>query len=479
MEMLQRSLHRRYKWQSILPERSVIEHLVYASLLENSPVEAADSAYAILEGYFIDWNEIRVTTVAELADTISMLPDPMASADRVRRGLKGVFDKIYLFDLEDLRKRGKGLSQAVAFLKSIGTLSNFVIDYVTQFALDGHVIPLDEAALRVFRLLDLAQVNKERTQEDVPGLERAIPKKNGISFTMELHNFSVAMYEIMNAKKDVTEYFNVLKNIDPKAPTRSFTAPALVVQKPPKETPAVIPVVKLPFVAADDDDFEEEHGGTEVEFLPNGEETGLPTGSFGKTDVTTKQTKSNKIPLKVVDRIKTDVNKNKITPQTTSQPNITQNKIISPKNQPQKNTQNTTEQRSIDQTKNHNQVKNTPPTKTIPPTKTTTKPTPTPTPQKSTPQPTHSAPIKSSKTDNKKIKTPEKKLDQKSKQQKVVPKTSAQPAKKITNNTTGKIRKQLRKVTPKQKPKSGVSVKKVSPNGNASVTKQLQKKRPK
>jgi len=49
------------------PERPALEHLIYACLLENARPDAADEAFAKLKELYFDWNEIRVTTVTELA----------------------------------------------------------------------------------------------------------------------------------------------------------------------------------------------------------------------------------------------------------------------------------------------------------------------------------------------------------------------------------------------------------------------------
>ncbi|MDR1290491.1 MAG: hypothetical protein LBK06_04745, partial [Planctomycetaceae bacterium] len=271
IEMLQRALHRRYKWQSELPERTVLEHLVYAALLEDASSECATTAYAMIESYFIDWNEVRVTTTPELAEIITVMPDPTGAADRVRRALRGVFEKTYTLSLEELKKKGKSLSQAIAFLKSLGTLSCFMIDYVIQFALGGHTIPLDESTMRIFRMLDLAHVNKERTEERVPGIERAISKKNGVIFSMELHNFAYLLRTALDSGQETNEYLTVLKNIDSQSLTRDYTPPALTVPKPQKERKLLPATVHIPFgVTGDEDDFDEDHSGAEVDFLPSG-----------------------------------------------------------------------------------------------------------------------------------------------------------------------------------------------------------------
>lgn len=277
IESLTKLLHKRYKGLPTPPERTVLEHLAYAALLENASFELTDAAFAVLEHYFIDWNEIRVSTVYELADTFSMLPDPSAAGLRLRLALQGVFDKTYMFDLEDLNKKGKNLGQAVEFLESLECCSRFMIDYTTQAAFGGHVIPLDEAALRIFRLLGMTQVNKEGTREEVPGLERAVPKKNGLAFSLQLHHFAAEFF----GDPESVELRNLLKPIDPEALERPWIPPVLASPKQAaKPTPKPIPPVTtvLPFDSIEDDDFDEEHVGTEAAFI--GEDG---DDSFGKT----------------------------------------------------------------------------------------------------------------------------------------------------------------------------------------------------
>ena len=265
--LLAKLLHRRFKGLPLPSERPVLEHMMYAALLENASSEGADAAYAVLENYFIDWNEIRVSTVRELADMFSMLPAPTAAGERIRRALQGVFEKTYMYDLEELRRKGKTLGQAVEFLREIPGCSRFMVDYTTQVALGGHLIPVDEASFRVFRLLGLTLVNKEGTQEDVPGLERAIPKKDGLKFFLQLHHFAASFFRTPNS----VEFRTFLKPVDPEALKRDWTPPVLVVPRSaPKPTPKrPLPTVTLPFAPPDEDDFEEESSGTEAEFLPD------------------------------------------------------------------------------------------------------------------------------------------------------------------------------------------------------------------
>ena len=134
-------------------ERSVFEQLLFACCLENAHYDRAELAYAALTdtGSFFDFNEIRVSTVRELSEAMACLPDPPAAANRVKRVLQSVFESTYSYDLEELRKQNLG--PAVDQLKKLDGATNFCVAYVTQSALGGHAIPVDDLTLYVLRNL--------------------------------------------------------------------------------------------------------------------------------------------------------------------------------------------------------------------------------------------------------------------------------------------------------------------------------------
>ena len=243
-------VQKRHKHAPTPPTRNVLEHLIYAAVLENASFEAADQALAILEHHYIDWNEVRVSTAQELADTFPHLPEPLATGERVKRTLQAVFETHYMFDLEDLHK--KNITQSHEYLQSIPACSRFMADYVYQVALGGHIIPLDEAALRVFRLLDLAHVNDEGTRENVAGLERVIPKNQGIAFATMLHQFAAGFFN----DPELSELRALLKSIDPKSLQRDVTAPILIVQQVKSMTLRPLPPLPVKAVVYDEEEAE-------------------------------------------------------------------------------------------------------------------------------------------------------------------------------------------------------------------------------
>ncbi len=182
-----RVLKKRYK--PVAPtDRSVLEHMLYACCLEHAPFEAADEAFARLQQTYFDWNEVRVTTVSELADIMSVLPAPLQAGAQLRRSLQSVFESFYSFDLEELKKENIG--KAVKQLERLTGVTGFVIAYVTQNGLGGHRVPFTSETVETLRVLGVLS-DREAERKNVPGLERAISKNHGIEFGSLLHQLSI------------------------------------------------------------------------------------------------------------------------------------------------------------------------------------------------------------------------------------------------------------------------------------------------
>jgi hypothetical protein len=171
-------------------DRPLLEQLLFACCLENARYESAEQAFAALTKGFFDWNEVRVSTVKELAEVVNMLPDPAAAAHNLKRVLQSAFEATYSFDLEALKKQSLG--QAIGRLKKFEGSTAFVVSYVTQSALGGHAIPLDRGGLEVLSIIGAA-TEAEVASAEVAGLERAIAKSKGIEFGSLLHQLAAEL----------------------------------------------------------------------------------------------------------------------------------------------------------------------------------------------------------------------------------------------------------------------------------------------
>lgn len=169
-------------------DRSVLEHTLYACCLQNSHYQEGDDVFAkLLESYF-DWNEIRVTTTRELAAAMSALLDPTDAAKRLKATLQSVFETHYSFDLDFYKKQNLG--KAVKEFERLKGITPFAIGYLTQNALGGHAIPVNEGALQALYVIGIV-TEAEAAKGLTPGLERAIPKSKGIEFASLLHQLGV------------------------------------------------------------------------------------------------------------------------------------------------------------------------------------------------------------------------------------------------------------------------------------------------
>lgn len=221
-----KTLKKHYSPVAPQSDRSVLETMLYGCCLENATYPRADDAFAKLQELYFDWNEVRVTTVSELTEVMSGLPDPKAAASNLKRCLHNFFETEYTWDIEALRK--ENLGKAVKKLERYGA-SPFVIAYVTQSALGGHAIPVDKAVLST--LLALGVITEaEAAKKSAPGLERAISKSKGVEFGSLLHQLAADFH----ASPFGTNPRKIIVEIEPSAKER---LPKRAAPKKKKSTP--------------------------------------------------------------------------------------------------------------------------------------------------------------------------------------------------------------------------------------------------
>lgn len=171
-------------------ERPVLEQLLYACCVEDAPYDVADECFARLQESLFDWNEVRVTTVKELAEILKGLPDPQRAATQLKQLLHSVFESIYAFEMDTMKKQNLGA--AVKQLESYRGSTPFVVSYVVQTTLGGHSIPISPGAMKAMTVIGVASDREAKTNR-IPGLERAIQKTKGLEFGSLLHQLGAAM----------------------------------------------------------------------------------------------------------------------------------------------------------------------------------------------------------------------------------------------------------------------------------------------
>jgi endonuclease III len=161
-------------------ELPVLEQFLYAVCREGTTREHGDRAFVNLRERFFDWNEVRVSSLRELAEVFDGLPDRDARAQRVIDFLQEVFETTFSFDLEGLHK--KGLKQAAKQLSRYQAANDYAVAWVIQQSLGGHAVPLDAPTLRVLRRLGMTEGEHEDLEALRASLEHHIPKAKGALF---------------------------------------------------------------------------------------------------------------------------------------------------------------------------------------------------------------------------------------------------------------------------------------------------------
>ena len=187
---LHKQLKKLYKPVQPAVDRPLLEQLLLACCLENAPYDKAETAFAAITELYFDLNEVRVSGIAELAETTSGLPAPRAAAANLKQILQSVFEATYSFDLEAMKKLNLGV--AIKRMQQWKGATPFVVSYAIQSALGGHSIPLDRGALQVLFVLGVID-QKELKAGSVKGLERAIAKSKGIEFGSLLHQLGAEL----------------------------------------------------------------------------------------------------------------------------------------------------------------------------------------------------------------------------------------------------------------------------------------------
>lgn len=172
-------LKKRYKTPGPKDDRPILETMLYAICLENCSAGEADEVYSRLESHFHDLNEVRVSSISELAEVFDEVEEPEIRALRVRNVLRYVFEKNFQFEFENLRR--KTLEQATRQLQRVKQLSPFVRRYTLQTGLGTHLVPIDESMRRAAVWLGL--VEPEATlDEAADSLKSAVRKADAPRF---------------------------------------------------------------------------------------------------------------------------------------------------------------------------------------------------------------------------------------------------------------------------------------------------------
>lgn len=174
------------KSQQELPQQ-MLESMLLIICLEDDSWDTAKAAYSRLLDSYFDLNEIRVSSTAELAHTLSGLHDAEWKGLRIRAILRNVFESSYSFDFEKLRRQTPDLT--LKTLKKITELSPFVREFTLQELLGTHSVALDNSMLKAAQWLGLVPAATS-LPDAMELLKTAVRKSDASNFCRQLRQLA-------------------------------------------------------------------------------------------------------------------------------------------------------------------------------------------------------------------------------------------------------------------------------------------------
>lgn len=190
VQKLYRSLKRKYPVVQKAIYDEPVDALVYAIISAELSEPAAQSAIKRLADYFVDWNDLRISRVEEIAELLgsdTSVARDIASA--LTTALRAVFGKYNMVSLKALSKMSKRPAKGV--LEKIDGTNRFVVDYCMLTSLHGHAIPLTKKMIEYLRSNELVHAGAD--EREIGGfLARQISAENAYEFYSLLRRQSEA-----------------------------------------------------------------------------------------------------------------------------------------------------------------------------------------------------------------------------------------------------------------------------------------------
>ena len=161
-------------------ENNPVEQIVLAILAQNVSPSTALSILEKFKGYYVDFNELRVTQSGELASHMGAVSkETLPRAKSILLVLKSIFDRENSFDLEFLKSKSK--KELEEYFEQIAGADNYLIASIILHCCGRQAFPLDDKMLKSCEELGLAQ--GEVTLEGVQTyLERQLKSADSYAF---------------------------------------------------------------------------------------------------------------------------------------------------------------------------------------------------------------------------------------------------------------------------------------------------------
>jgi len=199
LQRLYRELKRAYPQVARTTYEDPVEALICGIISERMSETAAQRAFREITKAFVDWNDLRVSRVEEIAEVLGRGGTSRATALALTAVLREIFDEHHRISLAPLKKLGK--RPARQDLEKIGGISRFVVNYCLLTALDAHAIPVTQQMADYLKRHEIVDANAD--EEDMEGfLTRCVAAKDAYEFYALLRRESEAPKVVRRKAQD-------------------------------------------------------------------------------------------------------------------------------------------------------------------------------------------------------------------------------------------------------------------------------------
>lgn len=165
-----------------------IEHLIVAVLSQETSVQRAEKAMRQLRDDMVDFNELRVSSPAEVSASIQQhVPHPVQRAKALIGILNAIYRKQYAVSLDNVA--GRGVRDLKGYLDGLEGMTPYVSAYLLLWSLGGHAIPVNNLALDVLRREELVDAAADAAEVQA-FLERHISAADARDFARDLEAYA-------------------------------------------------------------------------------------------------------------------------------------------------------------------------------------------------------------------------------------------------------------------------------------------------
>ncbi|HRX85532.1 MAG TPA: hypothetical protein P5572_10990, partial [Phycisphaerae bacterium] len=155
---------------------------------QETSVQRAERAMRQLRDDMVDFNELRVSSPAEVSASIQQhVPHPVQRAKVLISVLNAIYRKQYAVSLDGLANRG--VREVKGYLDGLEGMTPYVSAYLLLWSLGGHAIPVNNVALDVLRREELVDSGAD-TGEVQAFLERHVSAADAQEFARDLEAFA-------------------------------------------------------------------------------------------------------------------------------------------------------------------------------------------------------------------------------------------------------------------------------------------------